>query len=282
MKQLDGSMGTGQDVQSTDKAIVVPLRKRSLSGKLYERDSKIEVLIAELAVLPRDELVARAELTRRSDPGYIPSECLVYFIRASRHDDNEAWFERLYRILIERVLRSLPRAKISDGKESLTRGVVRDEVVGQFAELLSADRIDYVEKLDYFEVRFDDALKSLKLDAQRKAWRDEGRSDPLEEDEQSAGLSPEVEVAAGTNDPFNASDFDDPAYRSQLEAAIEALPTLQSRIIHMLMQGFPIDSKEPDVMTIAKVLSRSEKTIRNHRNKALIALRATIADGEER
>ncbi|MGY4501228.1 hypothetical protein ACVWYH_005159 [Bradyrhizobium sp. GM24.11] len=285
MKQLEGAVDTGQeaDLHRADEAIVAPLRKRRLNGELYGRDPKIEALIAELAVLPHDELIARAEITKRSDPGYIPSECLVYFIRASRRDNNEAWFERLYRILIGRVLRSLPKAESSDGKtESVTRGVVRDKVFGRFVELLSADRADYVDKLDYFEVRFDSALASLRRDAQEKAWRDENRSQPLEYDEESGELSPEVEAAAGAHDPFAAPDFDDPTYRSRLDAAIEALPIEQSRIVHMLRQGFPIDSKEPDVMTIAKVLGRSEKTVRTYRDKAFAALRVAMADGDER
>jgi DNA-directed RNA polymerase specialized sigma24 family protein len=50
----------------------------------------------------------------------------------------------------------------------------------------------------------------------------------------------------------------------------------------MLRQGFPIDSKEPDVMTIAKALGRSEKTVRTYRDKAFAALRAAMADGDER
>lgn len=284
MTQLGGIAGTGQkaNVSGSGEGIVTPLRNRRLTGELYERDPKIVALIGKLEVLPRDKLIARAEITKRSDPGYIPSECLVYFIRASRRDNNEAWFERLYRILIGRVLRSLPKAESSDGKtESLTRGVVRDKVFGRFIELLSADRADYVDKLDYFEVRFDGALASLRRDAQEKAWRDENRSQPLQYDEESGELAPEVEPAAGAHDPFAASDFDDPAYRSRLDAAIEALPMEQSRIVHMLRQGFPIDSKEPDVMTIAKALARSEKTVRTYRDKAFAVLRAAMADGDE-
>lgn len=279
MKQLEEAVGT----KHAGEVTVTRLRKRRLGGELYARDPKLEALIAELAVLPRDELIARAAVTKRSNPRYVPSECLVYFIRASRHDNGEAWFERLYRILTERVLRSLPSAESSDGEtESLTRGVVRDKVFGRFVELLSADRADYVDKLDYFEVRFDGALASLRRDAQEKAWRDENRSRPLEYDEESGELSPEVEAAAGVHDPFAASDFDDPAYRSRLDAAIETLPTEQSRIIHMLRQGFPIDSKEPDVITIAKALGRSEKTVRTYRDKAFAALRAAMAGGDER
>ena len=89
-------------------------------------------------------------------------------------------------------------------------------------------------------------------------------------------------MAAGIQDPFTASDFDDPAYRTRLEAAIDALPREQSRIIHMLRQGISIDSQEPDVMTIAKALGRSEKTVRTYRDKAFAALRTAMADGEER
>lgn len=285
MTQSGGIVGTGQqeDAYRAGEVTVTPLRKRRLSGELYERTPKTEALIAELAVLSRDALIARAEVAKRSDPNYIPSECLIYFIRASRRDNNELWFERLYRILTERVLRSLPKAESPDGEtESLTRGIVRDKVFGRFVELLSADRTDYVDKLDYFEVRFDGAMASLRRDAQEKAWRDENRSRPLEYDEESGELSPEVQAAAGIQDPFAASDFDDPTYRTRLEAAINALPTEQSRIIHMLRQGIPIDSQELDVMTIAKALGRSEKTVRTYRDKAFAALRTAMADGDER
>lgn len=284
MKHLEEAISPRQkaDRRRANAFIIAPLRKRRLTGELYERDPKIEVLITELAVLPHDALIARAAIAERSDPGYVPSECLVYFIRASRHDNGEAWFERLYRTLIQRVLRSLPNVKSADGKtESLTRGVVRDKVFDRFVELLAADRAAYVDRVDYFEVRFDGALASLRRDAQRQAWRDENRSQPLEYDEESGEPSPEVEAAAGAYDPFAGSDFDDPAYRSRLNAAIEALPMEQSRIIHMLRQGFPIDSKEPDVMTIAKALGRSEKTIRTYRDKAFATLRAAMAVGEE-
>lgn len=262
--------------------LMTSLRKRRLSGELYERVPEVEALLAELSLLPRDELAVRAELRKRSDPGYVPSECLLYFVRASRHDNNEAWFERLYRILIERVLRGLPRAESSDGKtESLTRGIVRDKVFNRFVELLSADRVAYQERLDYFEVRFDGAVASLRRDAQEQAWRDENRSRPLEYDEESGELSFEVEAAAGVYDPFAASYLNDTAYRLRLDGAIEALPPEQSRIIHMLMQGFPIDSKEPNVMTIAKALGRSEKTIRTYRDKAFATLRVAMLDGDE-
>ena len=49
----------------------------------------------------------------------------------------------------------------------------------------------------------------------------------------------------------------------------------------MLSQGFPIDSQDPDIMTIAKALGRSEKTVRTYRDKAFAALRAVMVEGNE-
>jgi DNA-directed RNA polymerase specialized sigma24 family protein len=140
----------------------------------------------------------------------------------------------------------------------------------------------YAAKLDYFEVRFDGALANLRRDAQEQAWREENRTTALEYDPETNELSAEVERAAGTYDPFDATSFDARDYRSRLDAAIDALPPEQNRIIDMLRQGFPIDSKDPAAMTIARALGKSEKTIRTHRDRAFVTLRAALSSGEDR
>lgn len=282
---VDPFFGTGgaEAAALSENAKITPLRKRRPNGELYARYPKVEALLVELSALSRDDLTARAMISKREDPSYIPSECLVYFIRASRSDNGETWFEQIYKILARRVLRSLPKGESADGKtESFTRGVIREMVFGRFGELLAIDRTTYSESLDYFEVRFEGALASLRRDAQEKAWRDENRSTPLEYDEETGELSPEVEQAAGHSNPLAEPEIDGEAYRLRLGAAIETLPPEQSRIIEMLRQGFPIDSKEPGAMTIAKALGRSEKTIRTYRDKAFATLRAILVDGDER
>lgn len=262
--------------------MVTPLRKKTLDGKRYTRDEKIEARLAELEGLTRDELIVRCGIRKRDDPDYVPSECLVYFVRASRSDNNNVGFECLYKILAERVLRSLPRAESADGKTaSMTKTIIRDKVFDRFIELLSQDRKEYSEKLDYFEVRFDGALANLRRDAQKQAWRNENRSVSLEYDEETGELTEEVERAAGSFDPFSQSEIDDPDYRSVLDAAIDTLPPEQMRIIEMLRMGVPIDSKDADAVTIAKVLGKSEKTIRTHRDKAFAALRAAMSGGDQ-
>lgn len=65
----------GVDMRGADDAIVAPLRKRSLTGALYERDPKTNALISGLAARRTDH---QAAIRKRADPGCIPSECLVY------------------------------------------------------------------------------------------------------------------------------------------------------------------------------------------------------------
>ncbi|MDD3683342.1 MAG: hypothetical protein PHW09_05630 [Desulfovibrio desulfuricans] len=262
---------------------ILPLRKKKLEGDLYQRPPEIEFLLVELSSLSREELIERAKISKKVDPKYVPCECLVYFIRASRAEDNEHWFEQLYRILAARVYRALPKVENLSGKSiSLTEETVRDTVFGTFCELLAADRNGYGDKLDFFEIRFAKALVNLRRDVQDKVWREANQSKSLECDDKNGEFSAEVEAAAGAYDPFSQNDFELEDYRSRLDEAIDILPPEQRRVVHLLRLGFPIDSKEPGVMTIAKALDRSEKTIRNYRDKAFVALRTFFNEGEGR
>jgi hypothetical protein len=75
-----------------------PLRKRKLDGVIYFRPVEIEAKLEELEHLPRDELLERCQIGDRSDPKYVPSECVVHFVRGFWRDNNEARFEKFYRV----------------------------------------------------------------------------------------------------------------------------------------------------------------------------------------
>ena len=69
-------------------------------------------------------------------------------------------------------------------------------------------------------------------------------------------------------------------YRTVLDEAMEELPTTQKRILEMLRNNVLIDSQDPTVPTISKALGKSEKTIRNQRDKAIAAIKAFVNKGE--
>jgi DNA-directed RNA polymerase specialized sigma24 family protein len=141
--------------------------------------------------------------------------------------------------------------------------------------LVCGDREAYSERLDFFEIRFDEAIAKLRYDAQRTVWRRQNRSTALE-DEETGEMSPAVEKAAGSHNPFETEKIEDRDYRLRLDGAIDTLPPLQQRIVQMLRKEVPIDSKDPYAVTISKTLGKVEKTIRLNRDKAFDTLKRIL------
>ena len=260
--------------------MIVPLRKMSKgSEEPYKRRVHIEALLPQLESLSREEIVARSRIRDAGDPNYMPTECLLYFMRASRHDNSEQYFERLFKGLYDRLISALPRVDIGDenhGTTDLTAEKIRDHALGRFLEMLSKDRDDYDERLDFFEVGFNAGMANLRNDAMTPALRDQKRSAPIDQDPETGEPSAEVERARGAFDPFDPAKSNDEDYRMRVDAAIDALPKEQIRIVTMIAHGIPIESKMPGKPSISTILGRSEKTIRNHRDKAYEAIRTAV------
>ncbi len=125
---------------------------------------------------------------------------------------------------------------------------------------------------------FETDSKRLRLDAQDRVWQDESRTASL--DDESSGTSDDA-AQATTTSLLDAELLSDPLFRTRFHRAIEALPIEQRRTIHLLLSGWQIDSSDPSVMTIAKALNCSEKTVRNYRDRALKALGALFNPGDD-
>ncbi|PFH10132.1 hypothetical protein BCF11_2543 [Collimonas sp. PA-H2] len=259
--------------------MIVPLRKRKKEGDLYKRFPDIEKRLGELDLLSKEDLVDRCKLPKGHSL-HVPSECVLYFVRRSSAAKDDVLFGQLFKVIAERIRRALPRAENPDGVTvSFTRSQIYEQVYDKIVTLLIEERAGYVERLDFFEISFNGGLAKLKLDAQDKAWKEENRNTELEADEDSGEIAAEVETAAGSYDPFAPDVLDDYIYRSRLAAAMDELSPLQRRIIEMWSKGIQIDSKDPDAVTIAKSLRKSEKTIRTHRDLALDRLRKLLTGG---
>lgn len=256
------------------------LKKRKLDGTLYKRPESIENKLLEISSLARDEIATRCKIRDREKVGYIPSECLVHLVREHRTKSMDDCSEALFEALLERVIQSLPDREIAEedsvgGFEVNVGDIVRD----RFFDMLLSDRNQYLERLDMYEVRFAKALKMLRLDAVREVQREVGDNVPIEIDHQTGEISPEVERAVGL-DPFDAHMLDDRFYLERLHRAMDRLSPLQKAILKLDQEGFPDESKDPDVLTISGLLKKTPKTIRTHRASALSALREVLTKGE--
>lgn len=234
--------------------LVTPLKKKTLNGKRYARPIEIERKLTDLEELDLNEIVGRIYL-KEKDPSYIPSECLVYFLRNNWDDGSSREFEQLYSGLMERILRTLPKE-------------IREEVIDQFNELLCMAS----DKLDFFEIRFNRSLVNLRRDVQRRIYPEKNLHAPLEFVDGTGEPNEEVEIAARNFGLLSISEINDPVFRLAFDSAISKLPFEQRVIFHLIDSGIPIDSNDESVETISKLLKKSEKTIRNHRDKGRIAL----------
>ena len=68
------------------------------------------------------------------------------------------------------------------------------------------------DKLDFFEARFDLAIKRLRLDAQERVWREDNRSDSLDDDFGERRRCGSLRRGA---DPLDAEIFSDPLFRER-------------------------------------------------------------------
>lgn len=257
--------------------MIIPLQKQTEGGKLYTRIPEIEARLADLVTLTDENLIQLCKQSK-THPQYVPSECLLYFVRRSALT-NQALFDPLFRILSERIFRKLPRADNPGGSSvSMLNSDIQESVFDRIVEMLMLDKAGYENRLDMFEVRFDLAFSNLKKDAQEKFYRLDNRNTELEYDD-SEDITTEVETVSESFNPFEETDLNHFHYRRELDAAIETLPDLQKRIIEMIRLDFRIDSIDPQEMTISKALNKSEKTIHNQKNKAFARLRSLLEGG---
>jgi hypothetical protein len=260
--------------------IIEPLRKTRINGQPYTRLPNIQAKLVELSGLQRGELSVRCAVEDRESENYIPSECLVHLVRAHRSEPFDECSEILFKTLMERALHGLPAESLDGKTERLTACNLREELWHRFVELLMKDRQGYVERLDFFEIRFGKALKTLRIDAKEKVYGQDKPLESIEIDHETGELSEKVERAAGSYDHLDWDSFADRDSLLALDKAIDALPALEKAIIEMDRKGIPVESKEPGVVNISSVLRKTPKTIRKHRDTAYATLRAVLTKGE--
>jgi hypothetical protein len=263
--------------------MAVPLRKLQQDGTLYRRRADVENKLDALLQRSQSEVGEHCTIGDPADDNHIPSECLLHLVRGCRSDNSDRHFEALYLALRQRVVARLPTRDIGHGANGKALASQRnikiaEYVLDRFQALLVSDRAGYDERLDYFEVNFDAAIASLRLDGRRKALKEEKRNEPMTYDDETSELNAEIEKAAAAQNLPSESKLDDPSYRSRFYAAIDTLPEDQRRVMELLLLGIPIDSKEQGVQTIVQILGCVEKTVRNRRDRAYVALRNALEE----
>ncbi|VVE16255.1 RNA polymerase sigma factor [Pandoraea soli] len=253
------------------------LKSKDKNGVPFARPPEIEAWLVRLESVDVAARLQAFAVASRKSSGYVPSEAMTYFLRRAHTTGAKDEFKQLFGLLLKRVGQSL-FASIPDSRMGGAQDI-REEVMSRFAERIAKDCNGRFAMLDFFEVRFDLAFARFRKTVLRQIGPASVLTVPLStDDDDGQDISPEVEAAAADFLGGDPQKIDDPAFRLQLGAAIDALPDDQRRVVGLLRQGFQIDSKDPNIMTISKMLQCDERTVRNRRDRAYKTLRSVLQE----
>lgn len=242
---------------------VPPLRMRKPDGTLYGRPKEIEASLVELYRISRDEVAERSLIRSKADPGYVPSECVMHFVRQDRCAKWPDAFGKLFQSLRQRLLRALwaPMERTPGESEEEKVGFqkdVRDFAMDHFLSMLCSDKSGYDERLDHFECRFNQCIRADRVDAQRKVMR-RPRTQAMP-DEPPDALAPEFGGKFAAIFQDNSPSSEEIAYRNEIVAAINSLPDNEREVIRLVALGY-------SNVEIARHVNCAEKTVYNRRKR---------------
>lgn len=258
-----------------------PLRQtEGEGGALYRRPPVIESLIDELSQLPKADLVVRSKINEKSDPDYIPTECVLHFFRQTRGNDDAEELLGLFKVLRQRVLKIDSDGGSESRTSSRSDSAIQNELMDNFTRLLCRDREEYLNRLDFFECRFNGALANLRIDAMRKVLNDPDHVESLVVDKSEDSLCAEDSAAFEKWKCDLNDDHVDFLYRDKLHRAINRLAPDYRRVIELLFLHEAVEPGAGTMREIGKLLNCTEKTVRNRRDGAIKRLRELLGDEE--
>lgn len=219
------------------------------------RPADIEEEIRHVLELDPETIAEKARIAPGED-GSLSSECLVHLARRDLRGPRRQ-VEQLVPPLLQRADRSLRRALGRPGQAGRWSWAeeAREEVLGRLAMLL----LEAGRGADFFEVRFDLALKRLRIDVCRPLRRQPPSTSIDAAGAGGAGTATiEAALSRRAGGRLSAED------RVTLSRALSRLDERERRAMilrHII--GLPVAPRDDGGPSIAGALGVSERTVRN-------------------
>ena len=250
-------------------SILEPLTKKNKNGVPYQREPGIEEQIISSMVLPDTDIIARAEITDKTNLGYLQEEAIIYMIRKSFQERRSDLYNSLSQVLLNRCHDQLDyRLKSLD----LAEDAYADVIQKLFEKILGSNG-----EGDFLQVRFWSALDRIAIDAFRR-YSGRLRKDHTNLTPSYFSGSDETYMPDGDREgsaPAPNSSIPNERWGSSVERDVLVVDALQSleeplRTVYVLyyLQDWPIESKDPNKLTLSKYYNKTSKTIRNWLRKA--------------
>lgn len=251
-----------------------PLNTMNEEGGFYTRRPEIEACIDEALAQTLETVVRRANIRSTRDPEYMPMECLLHLIREARLKRDNTAVNKLYLPFMARCEARLKKV-MPDGSRADASGI-REEIMQAFGELFA--RVGTNQNsgaLDYYEVNFNDAFQVLRFKRLRKektrsktfvdfSHEKDDEGEPLDVENVLAGVS------AAAHSPAPQEHY---VYLVQVGKFLATLsPEDRETVRLVLIEGYKIESDDPDELTAAKLLGVGRRAI----NKRLAKVAAKL------
>ena len=199
----------------------------------------------------------------------MPSECLVYLIRDAGHRKDHDFLNALLPILLMRCEATL-KNKIH-GSKLPNAAYIRDEVLGDFAELFLIDSYDENNsELDYYECRFNLAFRVFYISIIRREISHlkkvaclSNATDDIDFADSDNKLFGMMAALGKATTPESAM-----AFRELVDAINDLPPNERQAVVLCHIMGYKQESEDPLIATAATRCGVTGRTIRNRLSRA--------------
>jgi hypothetical protein len=232
------------------------LTKHRRDGSPYARPRSIEEAIDGALKEDIPGLAKRLKL-EKGQTGYLPSECLVHLLRLGVGARNLDQIDAVLVVLTKRCEANLQAGMGDDRFPNAAE--MQQEALDEFLMLFFEPEQE--AKLDFFEIRFNQAFRALRIGViRRHAPRPLMRS--------LTGVNGDAEASQSTSDdkpPDRALSVPaiqlDACNRSEILAAAEKLEPEVREALWLQHLGYEVESKDPGKRTIARIQAVSGRTV---------------------
>jgi len=227
-------------------------KRKKETGALYTRRAAVELQIGEVLNMDGTQIPELLKNRQRDSENYIFDETIVYLLRQSQTERNLR--EILYTELNRRIWKLLKKfssrfsdyAAFEDFRQKIEMAILKK--IFDFAS----------NAADYAEVNFGDfVVKTGKV-----VWRGELIKIEREKDLFFQKRETENNEALQIENTLRSADAPTD-YTLTLREGLNKLPPDIRLVAELLLDGWQIESKNPEELTISKKLGVSSRTIRN-------------------
>lgn len=236
----------------------IPQKPQRKLKRSYQLSAEVTVQIEAALQMDPELLLSNAEITDFTSPAYLKDETIAYLFCEFSSKEKDYLVNKITEILLRRI-KKVVVSTFPLVSESVLEQIF-EEIVGKFfIKLLDSEN----KSGDYYLIRFQDGVYKLAIGAYRK-WKRLKLVKPLSEYLREGENEEDLEGRLNYLIAFHSNPEFPTDSQIIIKDGLEQL-TDNLRIVYILRKywGWPIESLDPQIITLSTYFDRTPKTIRN-------------------